>query len=117
MKHAPNWLKALSSALFIYAFIGFFYSVFALNEGAVPSIIGGQKVLESHGKIIRLLTEQEFELHQAYAVRAFSSIWLIFYTVGIAALYSMLKENPKSDNSSELHRTGARKVKYAGKHK
>jgi hypothetical protein len=95
MKHTPFWLKALSAVLFIYAFIGFFYSVFVLNDGGVPSIISGQKVLESHGNIIRILTEQEYELHQAYSVRAFSSIWLIFYTVGIAALYSMRKENPE----------------------
>jgi hypothetical protein len=93
MKHTPFWLKALSAVLFIYAFISFFYSVFVLNAGGVPSIISGQKVLESHGNIIRILTEQEYELHQAYSVRAFSSIWLIFYTVGIAALYSMSKEN------------------------
>ena len=95
MKHTPYWLKALSAVLFIYAFISFFYSVFVLNSGGVPSIVSGQKVLESHGKIIRILTEQEYELHQAYAVRAFSSIWLIFYTVGIAALYSMMKEHPQ----------------------
>jgi hypothetical protein len=91
-KHAPFWMKALSVALFIYAFFNFFYTVFALNEGGVPSIFAGKKVLESHGKIIRELTDQEYELHQAYGVRTFSGMWLIFYSVGVTALCSMRKE-------------------------
>jgi hypothetical protein len=92
-RHAPFWMKALSVALFIYAFFNFFYTVFALNEGGVPSIRDGKKVLESHGRIIRQLTEQEYELHQAYGVRTFSGHWMIFYAVGMTALYSMRKEN------------------------
>ena len=79
-------MKALSVAIFIYAFFNFFYTIFALNEGGIPSIFAGKKVLESHGKIIRGLSDQEFELHQAYVVRTFSGVWLIFYSVGMTAL-------------------------------
>ena len=92
-KQAPYWMKALSIAVFTYAFFNFFYTVFALNEGGVPSILAGEKVLKSHGKIIRKLTDQEYELHQSYGVRAFSGHWLVFYSAAMTVIYSMRREH------------------------
>jgi len=85
-------MKALSVVLFAYAFFNFFFTIFVLNEGGVPSELGGKKVIHNHGKIIRELTDEEYETHQAYGVRTFSGHWMIFYAVGMTVLCSRMKE-------------------------
>ena len=92
-RNAPGWMKVLSTALFAYAFINFFITIFVLNEGGVPSEINGQKVIHNHGNVIRELTDNEYETHQAYNVRTFSGHWMIFYAMGMTVLYSRMKED------------------------
>lgn len=89
--NAPGWMKVLSAALFAYTFFNFFFTVFVLNQGGGPSEIDGKKVLHNHGTIIRELTDEEYEAHQAYSVRTFSGHWMIFYALGMTVLYSRMK--------------------------
>jgi hypothetical protein len=92
-RSAPRWMKVLSVALFAYAFFNFFFTIFVLNEGGVPSELDGKKVIHNHGNVIRELTDAEYEKHQAYAVRTFSGHWMIFYAVGMTVLYSKMKDD------------------------
>jgi len=92
-RNAPRWMKFLSVALFVYAFFNFFFTGFVLSEGGVPSELDGRKVIHNHGKVIRELSDEEYEMHQAYTVRGFSGHWMIFYAVGMMVLYSKMKED------------------------
>ena len=87
-KDAPPWMKRLCMGLFVYAFFNFFFTIFVLNKGGVPGEINGEKVLHSHGKVIRKLSEEDYNLHQAYGVRTFSGHWMLFYGVAATVLLS-----------------------------
>ncbi len=97
-RHAPLWMKVLSVALGAYAFFNFFFTVFVLNQEGVPSTSLGPKALVSHGKVIRRLSDEEYEKHQAYSVRGDSGHWMVFYAVGMTVLYSLTKEDPTRDS-------------------
>ena len=89
--NAPGWMKWLTAFLFVYALFNFFFTIFVMNEGGGPGKIDGRKVLHDHGKIIRELTDEEYEQHQAYEVRTASGHWMVFYAVCVTLLYSKLK--------------------------
>ena len=55
----PYWAVVLGIAVFAYAFINFFIAM-GLSEGGVPGIRGNKYVIESHGRLIRDLTEGEY---------------------------------------------------------
>ncbi len=93
IRNAPNWMKVLSMTLFAYAFFNFLFTIFVLSEGGVPSELDGKKVIHNHGNVIRELTDEEYELHQAYLVRTFSGHWMVFYAVGMTVLCSRIKED------------------------
>lgn len=86
--NAPRWMQALCLFFFIYAFFNFFITVFVLAQGGVPSIVNGKKVLQSHGEVIKELTDKDFLRYQAYTFRAFSGHWMFFYIVSMTILYS-----------------------------
>lgn len=88
VKYSPAWMTKLCGVLFAYVFFNFFFTIFVLNKGGVPSVINGEKVLHSHGKIIRKLTDEEYERHKAYGVRTFSGHWMLFYGVAATVLLS-----------------------------
>jgi hypothetical protein len=88
MRFSPVWLRGMCGALFTYALFNFFFCIFVLQKGGVPSEIDGKKVLHSHGSVIRELTDEEYERHRAYGVRTFSGHWMLFYGVATGVLYS-----------------------------
>lgn len=91
--YAPYWMKVLCIALLVYTFFNFFFTIFVLNEGGVPAKLNGKKVLHSHGRVIRELTDEEYEKHQAYSVRTFSGHWMLFYCVAMTVFYSRMRQN------------------------
>ena len=93
MRYAPTWMKSLSVVLFAYGFVNFFITFLVLGEGGVPVESGVRKTLESHGTVIRELTDEEFELHEAYGLRGFSGHWMIFYSIGMTVLCSRLRDD------------------------
>ena len=77
MMRAPLPLRILAIALFAYTLVnGALHAV--ASEGGVPEKRGDIYVLHSHNTILRHLTEAEFHQHQAYAIRGFSSVWMLF---------------------------------------
>lgn len=90
----PEWANTLITVVFIYAIVNFVVFMF-LSHGGVPAIRDGQFILHSHGKLVRVLTEQEYHVQRAYVVRGFSGHWLVFYLV--PALYFLFKKNRVND--------------------
>ena len=80
----PPWVLGLLYALLAYAVVNFAVG-FLSSRGGVPTIVDGQPVLKSHDRVIRQLSQEEYERHQALETRAFSGLWLFFY--GIPLLY------------------------------
>ncbi len=103
-RNAPAWMKVLLIAFVAYGIFSFFFTVFVLTEGGVASERDGRKVLESHGEIIRTLTDEEYETHHAYTVRIFSGHFMIFYAVGTTVLFSRLKEESSQERWSRRPR-------------
>jgi len=99
-RHAPLWMKVLPMVLLPYSFFNFFHTSFVLNQRGVPSTSLGLKALVSHGKVIRRLTDEEYERHQAYSVRGYSGHWMLFYAVAMTVLYSLAKEGAGRDVDS-----------------
>ena len=80
----PRWVRYTIKAFFAYAIINFAVFFF-LSKGGVPDVRDGKYVLHNHGDVIRELTEDEYQLQNAYVLRGFSGHWMIFYL--IPALY------------------------------
>jgi hypothetical protein len=99
MEYSPGWMRALSMMLFLYAIFNFFYTVFVLNEGGVPSELNGKKVLHNHGKIIAELSDSEYKKHQAYGVRTFSGHWMCFYALAMTMLYSKIRHDSNTSDT------------------
>lgn len=76
----PRWARYTIKAFFAYAIINFAL-FFYLSQGGVPDVRDGKYVLHNHGQVIRELSEDEYELQQAYVIRGFSGHWMIFYLV------------------------------------
>jgi hypothetical protein len=86
-------MKILTLALVPYVAFNSLYTPFCLCEGGVPSVEHGEKVLASHGTIIRQLTDEEYEWQEAYQIRMSSGFWMMFYAVATTVSYSLLAEN------------------------
>jgi hypothetical protein len=98
-KH-PSWVIGAVEALIAYAVINFGV-VFYLSRGGKPEIVDNQIVLESHGRVIRRLTAEEYEYQRALTTRMFSGHWMLFY--GIPLLY--LGFGRRQGQGSELEST------------
>ena len=94
-RNAPHWMQALCIFFFIYAFFNFTITLFSLDQGGVPSIVNGKKVMQSHGQVIKELSDKEYFQYQAYTFRAFSGHWMFFYVVSMTILYSQKRTEEK----------------------
>jgi hypothetical protein len=106
MKYAPSWAGKWIPFLFLYVFFNFFFTGLVLQKSGVPDIIDGRKVLHNHGKVIKVLSDEDYYKHQAYSVRLFSGHWLLFYYLITVMFYShmnhpRLKEFSTSNISQE----------------
>jgi hypothetical protein len=72
----PRWAKILLGALFIYGFINL---ILDLRSTGTPDLLNGTYVLQSHGRVIRELSERDYHLERARMFRGFSGLWMIFY--------------------------------------
>lgn len=99
-RFAPVWLQGLVGILLAYAFCNFFYVAY-LNEWGGPGRIDGELVLHSHGRIIRKLTRDEYDRHQAYVDRSFSGGWMFFYVWALMILVAWEKAERASSHSRD----------------
>jgi len=90
-RYAPSWMKRMCWVFFLYAFFNFFFTGLVLSKGGTADVMDGRKVLENRGKIIKELTEEEFQRYQGYDARAYSGHWMFFYGLGTVVFYSYLR--------------------------
>ena len=60
-------------------FVVVFFSFLALSHAAMPDIINGQYVLNSHGKIVGEITERQYLFLKGWELRLFASGWILAY--------------------------------------
>jgi hypothetical protein len=94
MRAAPQWLKILTGIFGAYAFLNFVLFII-LTEGGGPHQEKDKFVLQSHGRVIRELTEKEFHQQQAYVVRGFSGHWMLFSSAALMLLVSTARIRKK----------------------
>ena len=70
--------KTLVVFFMAYAVLNFVLSFVLSEGGANPDIWDGKYVLQSHGKLVRELSEPEYHLQLAYLLRGFSGHWMLF---------------------------------------
>ncbi|HEX9062566.1 MAG TPA: hypothetical protein VF941_20520 [Clostridia bacterium] len=87
VKSASVWIQILCVVFILYTVINF--GLFgALTKDGNPDIISGNYVISNHGKIVRVISEDEYEKHRSYEVRGFSGAWMLFYIIFSAMLFS-----------------------------
>jgi hypothetical protein len=72
----PRWSKFLLAGLFVYGFINL---ILFLRTTGTADIWNGKYVLQSHGHLIRELSERDYHLERARMFRGFSGLWMMFY--------------------------------------
>lgn len=77
-RDTPRWGSNCEIALGVLA-IAHFLWLLKLIGGGAPTIMGGKFVLDSHGQILRSLTESEY--------LALRSLWLRCFVFGCGAIY------------------------------
>jgi hypothetical protein len=92
-KNVPRWLIVIAIVGSFYAFINFV--LFVATQHGVPDIQNGQYVLQSHGTLIKTLSEQEYHHFKANEVRGFSGHWIAFYGIAMAVLFPFKLQTEK----------------------
>ena len=74
----PLWAVRTMQLLF-FIFLGIFVTFLLLSHAASPDIIGGEYVLNSHGKIVGYISERDYRFLKGWELRLFASGWTLFY--------------------------------------
>ena len=94
-KNAPIPVMIVILIFFAYTNLNFFLFI-KISGGGVPSIINGEYVLQSHGEIIKELTEPEYFKYKANLLRGFSGHWMLFYGFAMGVLWPPKKRKNNS---------------------
>lgn len=84
------WLKIIAVAIVGYALLSQFLMPRDAHSNG-PAVVNGQKVLESHGRVVRQLSDSEFVLYRNYEIRAFASWWIIFFGIEVLLATGLVK--------------------------
>ncbi len=85
-RYSPSWLQKVVYIFCLYAGFNFFFTHFSLLEGGLPKRINGERVLASHGKVVRKLTREEYERAEAHVARAVSGHLMPFSSSSLMIL-------------------------------
>jgi hypothetical protein len=76
----PGWTVPAVKLLAVFFFVHFV--VFLVQSHvAAPAIRNGQYVLESHGRLVKVITETEYLKLKAAELRLFATGWIFFYLI------------------------------------
>jgi len=74
----PRLVLRSFQILFIL-FIAVFFTFLALSHAAMPDIINGEYVLNSHGRIVGHISERDYLFLKGWELRLFASGWILAY--------------------------------------
>ena len=89
----PKWLVTAVQVLALFFFVHFLLFL-VQSHMAGPGIRNGQYVLQSHGRIIRAITESEYMKLKAAELRLFAAGWIFFYFVPTVYWWSPRDRRP-----------------------
>lgn len=91
----PSWVAPCGAALSV---IGISHLVwFGLHSGlGVPAIVDGQYVLDTRGRILKVLTRAEYLALRAAGLRAFATMMMSFYYAPM--MYWWFRRNDRSED-------------------
>ena len=75
----PRWLVRSLQKLFLLFIVVFVTFLALCCYAASPEIINGDYVLNSHGKIIRYISERDYLSLKGWELRFFASGWIVMY--------------------------------------
>jgi hypothetical protein len=79
----PGWVFVAGAAVFLYTLVNF--ALFMVEtQGGSPAISQGKFILQSHGHLVREITQGEYTAFRANEVRGASGHWLMFYFLPFA---------------------------------
>jgi hypothetical protein len=78
LRGKPRWVVRSMQILFL-EFLAVFVAFLALSNTGSPEIINGEYVLNSHGKIIKYISEREYLFLKGWELRFFASGWILGY--------------------------------------
>ena len=89
--HCPLWLRLFVMIIAVYMGINF---LFLSSTSGLPHFENGEYILQARGgRVIRIITEQEYHYYKAMQLRRFSGHWIFFYGTAIAILFPVRKKN------------------------
>lgn len=97
---APRWMRIGMGITLGYALINFAVFMY-VTKGGSPEAREGTYVLSSHGKILRVISEVEYQNCRTWITRGFSGHWLLFYFWSMVGLRAKL-EKDKSDREKGI---------------
>lgn len=102
-KDVPAKVKKGALALIIYGVINICISLAVQTDS--PAIKNGQFVLVDKDRVIQIITEQEYHAYQANIMRAFSGIWILFYSMAVVVFYEYSELSKDTDQRSSARCT------------
>lgn len=87
---APAWLRWTLVLLIVYAPVSALAFVSVCGTGGPSKEADGTYAMTSHGRILRMLTANEYHRASGYEFRFMSSWWIMFYSVSLAMLVSAM---------------------------
>jgi MFS family permease len=74
----PRWVLR-SMQIFFLLFIVIFFSFLAMSHAAMPDIVNGEYVLNSHGNIVGHISERDYLFLKGWELRLFAWGWMLAY--------------------------------------
>lgn len=78
MRALPAWARGIVTVFWLVAIAHFVWFFFSGHRG-VPTIKDGQFIIDSHGRIIKVLTEHEYWALKGEEVRSLASLMVAVY--------------------------------------
>ena len=105
LKGTPSRLKKSIWFVVAYVFFNFFFSLLVLNKGGLnPEIVDGKFVLESKGRVVEEITEEQYYNHKAYLFRGMSGHFILFQFISIAMLSSAFTIETEKKNHNKTYK-------------
>ena len=80
----------------VYAAFNFMFTIRVLAENCTPEIIDGEFAMTLYGKLVKVISEDEFIRQQIFQTRLHSGHWMMFILPIIATIYNKMTKPGRS---------------------